>query len=68
MSHIVSAIGSEAARVRDDWETALLCAEAVERDHEELHTKLTSHQQDNYCFEMLSLVRFNLLIRFVIYT
>ncbi|CAB3259020.1 unnamed protein product [Arctia plantaginis] len=54
MSHIVSAIGCEAARVRDDWETALLCAEAAERD--EIQTRTTTHTQDNYCFEMLSLL------------
>nr|XP_049693135.1 E3 ubiquitin-protein ligase MYCBP2 isoform X3 [Helicoverpa armigera] len=47
MSHIVAAIGCEAARVRDDWETALLCAGAPER---------VAQPQDNYCFEMLSLL------------
>ncbi|CAH0716569.1 unnamed protein product, partial [Brenthis ino] len=56
MSHIVCAIGCEAARVRDDWETALLCAETLERDEDELPRVLTHHQQDNYCFEMLSLL------------
>ncbi|XP_041987793.1 E3 ubiquitin-protein ligase highwire [Aricia agestis] len=57
MSHIVCAIGCEAARVRDDWETALLCAEA-ERTHEEESPPrpAATHQQDNYCFEMLSLL------------
>lgn len=62
MSHIVCAIGCEAARVRDDWETALLCAEALERDEDELPRVLTHHQQDNYCFEMLSLVNIHLYI------
>ncbi|XP_050560251.1 E3 ubiquitin-protein ligase MYCBP2 isoform X7 [Spodoptera frugiperda] len=57
MTHIVSAIGCEAARVRDDWETALLCAEAAERaPPEEQHVRPPAHQQDNYCFEMLSLL------------
>ncbi|CAK1554738.1 unnamed protein product [Leptosia nina] len=55
MSHIVCAIGCEASRVRDDWETALLCAEAVDRTDEEAQPR-QSHQQDNYCFEMLSLL------------
>ncbi|XP_038216347.1 E3 ubiquitin-protein ligase highwire [Zerene cesonia] len=55
MTHIVCAIGCEASRVRDDWETALLCAEAVERTDDEAQPRLT-HQQDNYCFEMLSLL------------
>ncbi|XP_064076475.1 E3 ubiquitin-protein ligase MYCBP2 [Vanessa tameamea] len=57
MSHIVFAIGCEAARVRDDWETALLCAEAADRDPDDLpRLPLVHHQQDNYCFEMLSLL------------
>ncbi|KAJ0183668.1 hypothetical protein K1T71_000091 [Dendrolimus kikuchii] len=60
MSHIVSAIGCEAARVRDDWETALLCAEAAERTGDSLGDEQLlrpqAHQQDNYCFEMLSLL------------
>ncbi|XP_047524361.1 E3 ubiquitin-protein ligase MYCBP2 isoform X3 [Pieris napi] len=55
MSHIVCAIGCEASRVRDDWETALLCAEAVDRSDEDAQPRL-AHQQDNYCFEMLSLL------------
>lgn len=58
MSHIVGAIGCEAARVRDDWETALLCAEAAERTADEQPARPPPHQQDNYCFEMLSLVSF----------
>ncbi|KAJ8737500.1 hypothetical protein PYW08_000095 [Mythimna loreyi] len=56
MTHIVSAIGCEAARVRDDWETALLCAEAAERTAEELPARPPPLMQDNYCFEMLSLL------------
>ena len=56
MTHIVSAIGCEAARVRDDWETALLCAEAAERADEPA-ARPPPLMQDNYCFEMLSLVR-----------
>lgn len=56
MTHIVSAIGAETARVRDDWETALICAEAAERA-DQLALRPIVHQQDNYCFEMLSLVR-----------
>ncbi|XP_061382096.1 E3 ubiquitin-protein ligase MYCBP2 isoform X5 [Danaus plexippus] len=51
MSHIVTAIGCEAARVRDDWETALLCSEAVVEG-----SPRPPHIQDNYCFEMLSLL------------
>ncbi|RVE51528.1 hypothetical protein evm_003798 [Chilo suppressalis] len=56
MSHIVYAIGHEAARVRDDWETVLLCAEAAERHDETLRPTVNAHAQDNYCFEMLSLL------------
>lgn len=55
MTHIVCAIGCEAARARDDWETALLCAEA-ERADETPSRPANAHLQDNYCFEMLSLV------------
>lgn len=55
MTHIVSAIGCEAVRARDDWETALLCAEA-ERVDETPSRPANAHLQDNYCFEMLSLV------------
>lgn len=55
MTYIVSAIGAEAARVRDDWETTLLCAESAERA-DQLSSRPIVHQQDNYCFEMLSLV------------
>ncbi|KAJ2954521.1 hypothetical protein O0L34_g2805 [Tuta absoluta] len=57
MTHIVCAIGCEAARVRDEWEAALLSAEAErpERpERDEPHRAI--HQQDNYCFEMLSLL------------
>ncbi|XP_052752649.1 E3 ubiquitin-protein ligase MYCBP2 isoform X3 [Galleria mellonella] len=58
MSHIVCAIGCEASRVRDDWETALLCAEAAERATDDsIHRPVPhAHTQDNYCFEMLSLL------------
>ncbi|CAG9781999.1 unnamed protein product [Diatraea saccharalis] len=56
MSHIVYAIGHEAARVRDDWETVLLCAEAAERHDDALRPTTHAHAQDNYCFEMLSLL------------
>ncbi|XP_060809498.1 E3 ubiquitin-protein ligase MYCBP2 [Amyelois transitella] len=60
MSHIVLAIGCEATRVRDDWETALLCAEAAERaEHKDPAVNepvAQFHYQDNYCFEMLSLL------------
>lgn len=57
MSHIVCAIGYEAARVRDDWETALLCAEAAERAGDEPAPRPPApHALDNYCFEMLALV------------
>ncbi|XP_063374022.1 E3 ubiquitin-protein ligase MYCBP2 [Cydia amplana] len=52
MSHIVCAIGCEAARARDDWETALLCAEAGSAGD----APAPHHHQDNYCFEMLSLL------------
>ncbi|XP_063837952.1 E3 ubiquitin-protein ligase highwire-like [Ostrinia nubilalis] len=57
MSHIVTAIGYEAARVRDDWETALLCAEAAERSGDEItHRAIPQPTVDNYCFEMLALL------------
>lgn len=56
MTHIVCAIGCEASRARDDWETALLCAEAVDRNNEATTQPRMPHQQDTYCFEMLSLV------------
>ncbi|KAL0852363.1 hypothetical protein ABMA28_000563 [Loxostege sticticalis] len=57
MSHIVCAIGYEAARVRDDWETALLCAEAAERAGDEPAPRPPApHALDNYCFEMLALL------------
>ncbi|XP_045784545.1 E3 ubiquitin-protein ligase MYCBP2 [Maniola jurtina] len=56
MSHIVCAIGCEATRVRDDWETTLLCAEVNERDGQTPRAPLAHHSQDNYCFEMLSLL------------
>ncbi|XP_069365103.1 E3 ubiquitin-protein ligase MYCBP2 isoform X3 [Maniola hyperantus] len=56
MSHIVCAIGCEATRVRDDWETTLLCAEVNECEGEPPRPPLTHHLQDNYCFEMLSLL------------
>ncbi|VVD05977.1 unnamed protein product [Leptidea sinapis] len=54
MSHIVWAIGCETSRVRDDWETALMCAESNDGVMEPL-PKFNNHQ-DNYCFEMLSLL------------
>lgn len=59
MSHIVTAIGAEAARTREDWETTLLCTEAAERSEEDSNTPVVipNATQDNYCFEMLSLVR-----------
>lgn len=63
MSHIVCAIGCEAARARDDWETALLCTEAEAAPEPGAGTVTgrvedapPHHHQDNYCFEMLSLV------------
>ncbi|XP_028043251.1 E3 ubiquitin-protein ligase MYCBP2 isoform X2 [Bombyx mandarina] len=57
MSHIVSAIGCETARVRDDWETTLLCVEPTDSEWEESPAaKHMGSQQDNYCFEMLSLL------------
>ncbi|XP_052746829.1 E3 ubiquitin-protein ligase highwire isoform X2 [Bicyclus anynana] len=55
MAHIVCAIGCEASRVRDDWETTLLCAEASARTGQE-RPILMYHVPDNYCFEMLSLL------------
>lgn len=55
MTHIVCAIGGEAGRARDDWETALLCAE-TERVDDSPSRPANAHLQDNYCFEMLSLV------------
>lgn len=65
MSHIVCAIGCEAARARDDWETALLCAEAAERapDAEQPPAR-PPPAQDNYCFEMLSLVSDSSVVRY----
>ncbi|CAG9138190.1 unnamed protein product [Plutella xylostella] len=64
MSHIVCAIGCEAARARDDWETALVCeageqgAGAGERGAGEGAGagRGNAHVQDSYCFEMLSLL------------
>uniref|UniRef100_A0A2A4JU85 RCR-type E3 ubiquitin transferase n=1 Tax=Heliothis virescens TaxID=7102 RepID=A0A2A4JU85_HELVI len=56
MAHIVAAIGCEAARVRDDWETALLCADAAERAPDLPARAPAPPHQDNYCFEMLSLL------------
>ncbi|CAK1588084.1 unnamed protein product [Parnassius mnemosyne] len=83
MTHIVCAIRCEATRVRDDWETAFLCADAAEKTERSEQTERTERAeqteqpeqpeqaeqaerfegsllppppQDNYCFEMLSLL------------
>ncbi|CAG4984339.1 unnamed protein product, partial [Parnassius apollo] len=77
MTHIVCAIRCEAIRVRDDWETALLCADVAEKTERSEQTERTEQPehaeqveqieraeepplspppQDNYCFEMLSLL------------
>ncbi|CAH0402064.1 unnamed protein product [Chilo suppressalis] len=54
--HKLTSLQRQAARVRDDWETVLLCAEAAERHDETLRPTVHAHAQDNYCFEMLSLL------------
>ncbi|XP_059059876.1 E3 ubiquitin-protein ligase MYCBP2 [Achroia grisella] len=56
MSHIVYAIGCEATHFRDDWETALLCAEAAERTADDTVLRPQTNTPDNYCFEMLSML------------
>lgn len=65
MAHIVEAIGGEAAHVREDWETAFLCAKTSELNGE-IPLMPNVHQQDNYCFEMLSLVSLMILYLFEI--
>ncbi|CAH2036091.1 unnamed protein product, partial [Iphiclides podalirius] len=52
MTHIVLAIRCEAMRVRDDWETQMMCALAGNEAAQQPPTA----PQDNYCFEMLSLL------------
>lgn len=67
MSHIEIAIGIEAARARDDWESDLSGPVKV-AESERVDIDLTAPPplppQDNYCFEMLSLV-IHLLAQFI---